>query len=410
MLAAFVWRRLLFNTTFIVIAGSVGKTTTKEFLANILETQFPVTRTLGNNNHRRFKGPEMTILGTRPWHKFAVIEVGTEVPGDMESAAKFLKPDIIAMLDIKRCHTNVFKTLEALAEEKSQLLNYLSDKGCAILNQDNPFVASMTVKNTRARTIRFGASESSDLRLVSSESKWPQRLKLRIIVDGVSHDIETRLVGTHWAPTIMASLAAAMHCGISITEAITAIRSIAPFWARMQPITLPSSGATILRDDWNGSIDTFDAAFKVLHEASASRKIVIFSDFSDSTKKLRSRANYLGRMAEKYADVAVFVGDYADRSVQAARTAGMGDESAHAFLSLSAAVDFLNQELRSGDLALIKGQANHHLSRIYIGLLGPVGCTISSCPKQILCDRCPELDFERSPEFKDLMAAPGSHV
>ena len=277
---AYIWRRLLFNTTFIAVSGSVGKTTTKEFLAEILAQKYPTVSTLGNSNARKFRGLEKTILSVRPWHKFAVIEVGIEAPGEMTSAAKFLHPDIVLILNIKRCHTNLFKTTEAIAHEKSQLLNYLSDKGCAILNQDNSLIANMVV-NAKANVIRFGASESCDIRLISTESRWPERLKLSILVDGENHDIKTRLVGTHWAPTILASLATAHYCGIPIKDAIKSLQLIEPFWARMQPIYLPSSGATILRDDWNGSIDTYEVAFKVLDEARVARKIVVFSDFSD---------------------------------------------------------------------------------------------------------------------------------
>ena len=265
------------------------------------------------------------------------------------------------------------------------------------------------VVNAKANVIRFGASESCDIRLISTESRWPERLKLSILVDGENHDIKTRLVGTHWAPTILASLATAHYCGIPIKDAIKSLQLIEPFWARMQPIYLPSSGATILRDDWNGSIDTYEVAFKVLDEARVARKIVVFSDFSDSTKKLRKRANYLGRMGAKYADIAIFVGDYADRSVRTAQLAGLSEEHVHGFFSHFAVIEFLKKELQSGDFVLIKGQFNHHLSRIYLGLIGPVECEKAICSMHVLCDRCPELGFEWAQELQGFIASPSDH-
>lgn len=408
ILGAFVWRRLLFNTTFIAITGSVGKTTTKEFLSDILEHEFAVMRTPGNWNLRRFKGLESTILRTRPWHRYAVIELGTEKPGDMASAARFLGPDIAVVLDIKHCHTNVFKSLDSIADEKSQLLKYLRGRGCAVLNQDNPHIAAMTV-SPGTRVLRFGKDEQVDLRLLNAESRWPERLKLVILFKGNRHEVETRLAGTHWVNTIMASLATANHCGIAMPDALEIIRSIEPFWARMQPVTLPNK-ATIIRDEWNGSIDTFEPALQFLKDARADRKIVVFSDFSDSKKKLRTRANYLGRIAAEHAELAVFVGDYADRSAQSALEAGLAREAVHDFFSLADATRFLKDELRAGDLVLIKGQANHHLSRIYLGLLGEVSCSRPSCPKQILCDRCPELGFEWTEAMRPYRAAPNSLV
>ncbi|HEY9149996.1 MAG TPA: UDP-N-acetylmuramoyl-tripeptide--D-alanyl-D-alanine ligase [Gammaproteobacteria bacterium] len=405
---AYLWRRLLFNTTFIAITGSVGKTTTKEFLSDILAQHYPVMKTPGNANLRRFKGLEETILKTRPWHRYAVVELGIEKPGDMASAARFLKPDMAVVLDIKHCHTNVFKSLESIAEEKSQLVKALDKGDCAVLNKDNNHVAAMAAV-TKARIISFGTHEQAEFRMLNATSRWPERLTLAVSHNNNHYKVETRLIGTHWSNTIMASLAAAHECGISIPDAIKAIRTIEPFWARMQPITLPNK-ATIIRDDWNGSIDTFEVALQFLQDAEATRKIVVFSDFSDSRKKLRSRANYLGKIAATHADHAVFVGDYADRSTQSAIEAGMDPESVHDFFNLSDAIDFLKKELREGDLVLIKGQANHHLSRIYLGLLGDVTCSLPSCSKQILCDRCPDLGFEWTHDMAPFRAAPGSSV
>lgn len=407
-LSAFIWRRLLFNTTFIVITGSVGKTTTKEFLSDILAQKFSVVRTPGNRNLRQSGGLERSILRARPWTKFAVIEVGTEKAGDMRSAAKFLKPDIAIVLDIKHCHTNTFKSLDAIAEEKAHLLKELKTSGCAILNQDNPHIAAMKV-SPETKVLHFGNAEEADYRLLTAESKWPERLKLSVLHDDTKYEVETQLAGTHWTNTIMASMAAAHYCGITISDMIKSIRLIEPFWARMQPITLPNQ-ATIIRDDWNGSIDTYEVALRFMSEARAARKIVVFSDFSDSKKKLRVRAKYLGCVAASHANVAVFVGEYAERSKQSAIDSGLSSDCAHGFYSIADATSFLKRELRAGDLVLIKGQSNHHLSRIYLGLIGEVTCTRPTCAKQTLCDRCPELGFKWTQEMSALRAAPDSGV
>ncbi|WP_338065843.1 glutamate ligase domain-containing protein [Nitrosomonas nitrosa] len=192
-------------------------------------------------------------------------------------------------------------------------------------------------------------------------------------------------------------------------DAINAIRTIEPFWARLQPISLPAYGnATILRDEFNGSIDTFDAALTVLADANAARKIVIFSDFSDSKKKDRVRASYLGKISASLADIAIFVGDYANRSKEAAIEAGLSEDCVYAFFDPAEVTAFLKQFLREDDLVLIKGKASHHLSRIYLGLFGQVTCTLSSCSMQILCDRCSRLGFVWHPEIQGYMAPPDS--
>jgi UDP-N-acetylmuramoyl-tripeptide--D-alanyl-D-alanine ligase len=406
---AYAWRRRLRATTWVAISGSVGKTTTKELLGAILAAQGPTARTPGNWNLRKTGGVPATILRTRPAHRYAVVETSIQDPGDMAPVARLIKPDVAVMLAIKRCHTNKFRTLEAIAAEKARLLQALPPSGYAVINQDNPHIAAMA-QSLRCRVIRFGSGADCDLRLLAAESRWPDRLRLQIEADGGRHAVRTRLVGTHWAPTVLASLATARACGVPLASAIATLGAVEPFWARMQPVTLPDSGATVLRDEWNGSVDTFEPAFKVMAEATAPRKWLVLSDFSDTMKKRRARAKQLGGKAAELADGAVFVGDYADRSAEAAVRAGLSPARVRHVVSPAGAVAFLKGELRAGDLVLLKGQTSHHLSRVYLGLLGEVRCDRLTCPMQILCDTCSELGMAWGPELHGLMAEPDSLV
>ncbi|MCW9059969.1 MAG: Mur ligase family protein [Gammaproteobacteria bacterium] len=407
--AAYLWRRLLFNTTFITITGSFGKTTTKEFIADILARKYAVSKTIGNWNHRKFKGPEMAILRTRPWHRFAVLEVGAEKPGNMESAAKFIKPDIVVITNVKRSHTLSFPTPEAVAQEKSQLLRHMRPGGCAIINQDN---AQLTIAAVPAKTriIRFGETEPVDYHLLKAESRWPERLKLTITAQGETHEVQTRLLGTHWTPTVLAALATTSQCGVELHDAIDTIRSIEPFWSRMQPVYLPAYGATIIREDSHGQLDSFEVSLKFMEEAHAKRKILVISDFSDSNLRTPARAKAMGQMVMRCADVAVFVGPVAQRAHKAALAAGFDAAHSHAFATTAETTAFLKTHLHDGDLMMIKGIMSHHLPRIYLGLIGDVKCTLDICQKQTGCDNCPELGFSWNPSLEGLMSPPGSCV
>lgn len=407
--AAYVWRRLLFNTTFITITGSFGKTTTKEFIADILARKYAVSKTIGNWNHRKFKGPEMAILRTRPWHRFAVLEVGAEKPGNMESAARFIKPDIVVITNVKRSHTLSFPTPEAVAQEKSQLLRHMRPGGCAIINQDNAQL-TITAAPEKSRIIRFGKTEPVDYRLLKAESRWPERLKLTITAQGENYEVATRLLGTHWTPTVLAALATTSQCGVELRDAIATIQSIEPFWSRMQPVYLPTYGATIIREDAHGQLDSFEVSLKFMEEAHATRKILVISDFSDSNLRTPARAKAMGQMAVRCADVMVFVGTVAQRAHKAAIAAGFDAGNSHTFATTAEVTAFLKTHLRDGDLVMIKGMMSHHLQRIYLGLIGDVKCTLEICPKQTGCDNCPELGFAWSPSLEGLMSPPGSYV
>ncbi len=172
-LMTYVWRRLMFRTTVIAITGSVGKTTAKECLAAILEKHGRTLSTRYNQNDQY--GVPPTIRRIRPWHRFAVVEVGTGQPGDIERSARLVKPDIAIVLAVARTHTNRFATLDDIAVEKAALLRHLPRNGLAILNDDDPRVAAMA-RDCHARTVLFGAGPQCDFRTSSPTARWPERL------------------------------------------------------------------------------------------------------------------------------------------------------------------------------------------------------------------------------------------
>lgn len=386
-LAAYLWRRLLFRTTFIAITGSTGKTTAKECLAAALASRFPTARTFANQND--YSGVPRTLLRVRPWHRFAVIEVATSRPGGMKRPARLVRPDVAVVLRVARAHMKEFRTLEAVAADKAELLAALPRGGIAVLNGDDPRVAAMA-DPSRHRITWFGASRGFDFQAEQASSRWPERFSFLLHAAGEIRPVQTRLVGTHWTNSVLAALAAAHACGIGISEAVEAVSRVEPSPGAMQPVALPC-GATVIRDEKGGSVDLLRAALEVLAQSSATRKVLVMSDVTDSSQKDRVRLAAIGREAAGIAGCVVFVGDRAGHGVRGAVAAGMDARSAHAFGSLQAAAEFLATELRSGDLVLLKGRTTDHLSRIYFAQLGSVQCWKTDCTKTILCDRCPEL-------------------
>ena len=388
----FVWRRLMIRTTVIAITGSVGKTTAKECLAAALGGDGAVVKTFQNQNDRF--GLPKTIRAMRPWHRFAVIELGAQSPGDMRRLARLAKPHIAVVLCVARTHTDKFKDLDETAAEKAELVKALSRRGVAVLNADDPRVRSMADAR-KARTIFFGAAPGCDYRAQAAESRWPNRLRFEVVNGEQRSEVQTRLVGAHWLSSVLAALAAAAACGIPVEEAARRIGQVRPSAGRMQPVELPG-GATIMRDEENGSPDTVQAMFEVLRNASASRRGLVFSDQSDSTEKPRKRLRTIGRLASELCDFAVFVGEHAQHGVAAATAAGMDASCCAGFPSLRDAARWLSQALRPGDLVFLKGRGSDHLSRILFAQFGSVGCWKSKCGIRRLCDFCEQLapDFD----------------
>ena len=377
----------MFRTTVIAITGSVGKTTAKECLAAALGGDGAVVKTFRNQNDRY--GLPKTIRAMRPWHRFAVIELGAQSPGDMRRLARIAKPDIAIVLCVARTHTDKFKDLDETAAEKAELVRALGPRGIAVLNADDPRVLAMADGRKR-QTVFFGSAPGCDYRAIAAESRWPERLRFEAVNAERTLEVRTQLVGTHWVSSVLAALAAAATCGIRIEDAARRIGGVPPSAGRMQPVSLPS-GATIMRDEENGAPDTIKAMFEVLRNADADRRGLVFGDQSDSTDKPRKRLRAIGTLAAEICDFAVFVGEHARHGVAAATAAGMDLSRCAGFYDLRDAAQWLKRELRRGDLVFLKGRGSDHLSRILFAQFGSIGCWKVNCGMRGLCDFCEQL-------------------
>lgn len=393
---ASIWRRCLWRTTFIAVSGSVGKSTAKNAIAAVLEPHFPTHRTRGSSNH--YIGLFKTIFGVRPWHRYAVIEIGLDRPGQMEMFVALVRPQVAVWTAVARTHLQSMRTLETIAYEKSRMIEALPAGGLAILNYDNPHIAAYQPP-AGVKVIRYGTSDGVDLRAHDIRAAFPDRLSFAI---DNGPRIETQLVGHHWVTSILPAIAIGEHAGLSREQITSALRTLAPMQQRMSPAETPQ-GATFLRDERNGSIDTLETALTVLAEAHATRKVFVFTDVSDSTLPVGRRKARIARTATTIADVLVFVGESNRHSVRGAIEAGAPEEHVHGCYSIEEAATTLREILRPGDLVLLRGRLADHLSRIYLHTHSDVTCWRETCPKKCMCDTCPELRRPAAP------AAAGSH-
>jgi len=390
---AFIWRRLMFRTTFIAITGSVGKSTATACLGSILSAHYPTNWEPGGRNSRWALAG--IVLKTRFRHRFTVIEVGTRAPGALARAAWMIAPDITVLLRVLHVHTNTFPTIEAMAAEKEQLLKRLGRGGVAILNADDPVVLDMS-RRRRGPVYTFGMSEGVFLRADQVSAVWPARLSFRVRCGQELARVETNLVGEHLLPSVLAALTTAVSCGVSLSEAVAALKSVQPVAGRMQPMVL-KNGATIIRDEFNANVVSVQAGLDFLAGVHAARRIVVVGDILDSGLSTRPRARDLGRRVAQAADMAVFLGSEAHTSAKSAVSYGMAPGFARAFRYLPEAFEFLKAELRAGDLVLTAGWDGRHIERVILAQLGEISCWIERCQKKLPCEHCPELKLVSGP-------------
>ncbi len=212
---AFIWRRLMFRTTFIAATGSVGKSTATASLATMLSAHAPTNWTPGGKNNRFVLA--RTILRTRFRHRFTVIEVGTRNPGEMGFAGWMIAPDIVLMLRVLHLHSDKFPTLQAMAFEKSRLLGSTRKRGTAILNADDPLVMAMQAQ-CRGAIRTFGLAPGCFVTASDISATWPRRLTFRLHCGNESAWVKTNFPGDHMLGAVLGAAATALFCGVPLAR------------------------------------------------------------------------------------------------------------------------------------------------------------------------------------------------
>lgn len=384
LLLAWVWRRLLFRTKFVAITGSVGKTTAKEALALILSSRFRVYRSARNQNGRQLVC--LNVLRVKPWHQIAVIEAGTEGPGTLGPVSRLLRPDVVLVIDVAQTHVRGYKGLEETAREKISLIDGLKPGGAAIVNGDNPYLKAFRSPQGQ-RTLWFGSDDRHDLTVLETRSEWPERFQFDCRIEEQSWTVRTQLVGRHWVPAVAAAVLGSRELGIPVGQALEALALLRPFQARLEPVVLPS-GVVFLRDEYNASVCTFKVAFETMREAACKRRVAVLADCTDGEARAHRRLTSLGSEAAKCVDLLILIEPHARHAFKGALRSGMEAHQIIVAEDLTEAARILKTTLEPGDLVLLKGQNQYHLSRLVYAQVGDVGCWKSKCGERFLCDIC----------------------
>jgi UDP-N-acetylmuramoyl-tripeptide--D-alanyl-D-alanine ligase len=179
---------------------------------------------------------------------------------------------------------------------------------------------------------------------------------------------------------------------MTLPKAAQSISRVPPTTGRMEPCTLPN-GAVVLRDDFNGSLDTFIVAFEALKAAKAARKILVITTVGDSPESWDRRTMRVAREAASVVQMLVLVGKTKDtkRAGKAALNEGLSAENLFTFEDLRELAAFLKSTLRLGDLMLLRGRTTDHITRVFHAQTREVSCWKTHCTERNLCDHCSEL-------------------
>ncbi|MBO9999118.1 MAG: UDP-N-acetylmuramoyl-tripeptide--D-alanyl-D-alanine ligase [Cyanobacteria bacterium SID2] len=353
------WWRDTHDIPIIAITGSVGKTTTKELIAAVLETNGSVLKTQGNYNNEI--GVPKTLLQLNTRHDYAVVEMAMRGRGQIAELTQISRPDISVITNVGTAHIGLLGSREAIAEAKCELLAEMSSTGIAILNHDNPLLLETASRVWSGKTITFGL-EGGDLcgKLLDGEV---------LELDGARYPLP--LPGRHNALNYLAALAVGRVLNVNL-EPLTRGVSIDLPGGRAKQYELPND-ILLLDETYNAGLESMLAALEMVAQMPAQRRIAVLGTMRELGHKSLEFHHQVGERVKALNLDALFVlAELPEAQAMAAGARGLtfvdlenlDAKNAHETLSRR-----LREFMEPGDRILLKASRSVALDRVVASLL-----------------------------------------
>ena len=268
-------RRTL-GTPIIGITGTNGKTTTKELTAAVLSQQYQLHYTQGNlNNHI---GVPLTLLGLRPEHQLAVIEMGASHPGDIRELVDIAEPDYGLITNVGRAHLEGFGSFEGVIRTKGELFDYLREKGGAtvFVHDDNLYLKEMAHDLNQ---IRYGTQTGLYVSGQMTDNSPYLTLQWKAEGETETHSVRTHLIGEYNLPNVLASIAVGHYFHVTAEQTDQALEGYIPHNNRSQLVRTAEN--VLIVDAYNANPTSMRAAIDNFRKMQANHKMLILGDMRE---------------------------------------------------------------------------------------------------------------------------------
>ena len=362
--------RKQFSIPVIAVGGSNGKTSTKELIAAVLRQKLNTLWSEASFNND--VGVPATLLRLEKSHQAAVVEVGTNHPGELAPLLKLVQPQFGVITNVGREHLEFFGDLEGVAKEEGALAEALPSSGKLFLNGDNEW-SDAIAKRTKGLVVRVGTVAKCDWRVSNVKmDKNGVKFSVESAREEFNGTYRIGLLGRHQVMNSLFAIALGAELGVSRAEIERGLAECVPAKMRLQ--MYDAGGVRVLDDAYNANADSMLAALLVLQELPCKgRRVAVLGDMAELGEHSEAAHAEIGRRAaELGVEQLIAVGKMAATMAQAARGAGLSRviELADA----EAAVTSIKSFLKAGDTVLLKASRSSRLERIADALkAGDVG-------------------------------------
>ena len=351
------WHRSHFNVPIIAITGSNGKTTTRKMIAEMLSNKFAVLSNEGNQNNHI--GVPLTLLRLRPDYEMAVIELGSNHPGEIALLTELVNPGVGVITNIGKSHIGYFGSLEAIYKEKTALFERMRSGSVIFLNMEDPYLCNY---KTSAKIIRVGTSDNYEYRgrVVSVD----ERGCIKISINNLT-EIQLKIPGIfHFMNTLMAT-AIGLHFDVAINEIKETLENFQAVSQRMEVYSV--NGVLIINDAYNANPDSTRAAIDYLDSLSSvkGKKIIAIGDMLELGNFGEREHLLIGKfISEKSIDLIFLFGPLSVKIKDGLLENDSFEGEAYWYETQEEIVDHLAKILAPNDALLVKGSRGIKMENI----------------------------------------------
>ena len=352
--------RVDFDLPVVAVGGSNGKTTTKELLAAVLRQKLKTLWSEASFNNDI--GVPLTLLNLEKTHQAAVLEVGTNHPGELAPLVRMVRPGLGVITSVGREHLEFFGDLAGVVQEEGWLAELLPVGGKLFLNGDSEWGGRIAGR-TRATVVRVGLGEGNDWRATGLRlDEQGVRFQVDAPKAGYFGEYRINLAGRHQVVNALFALAVGAELNLPAVDLQNGLAECKPAKMRMQIWNW--NGVCVLDDAYNANADSMLAALETLKEMPCTgRRVAVLGDMGELGAHSESAHAEVGRHAAKLGIGQLFaIGKMAAVTAQAARAAGL--TRVIEFADVESAVVAVKKFLKTGDVVFLKASRSARLERI----------------------------------------------
>ncbi|MDX6274537.1 MAG: UDP-N-acetylmuramoyl-tripeptide--D-alanyl-D-alanine ligase [Frankiales bacterium] len=354
------------------VTGSSGKTSTKDLLAQVLAAAGPTVAPAGSLNTE--VGLPLTVLLADEHTRYLALEYSARGVGHIAYLTTIARPDVAVVLNVGSAHLGEFGSRELIAQAKGELVEALRPEGVAVLNGDDPLVAAMA-ERTVARVVTVGLSPGCDVTAEQVRLDELARPSFDVVVDGRRATVTMGLHGGHHVGNALACVAAALAVGMELETVAERLSNATAASRWRMEVTRTAGGVTVINDAYNANPESMGAALQALKAmAQGQRTWAVLGPMAELGDAADEQHETVGRLARQVGvDKVLAVGLGAAHIQRGAALEGSSPEESVLVPDIDAAVAVLQEQVRPGDVVLVKASRSAGLERVAAALIERLG-------------------------------------